>query len=90
MEKLMPLDLLSSIKNAKSSVAVEKLFEVVRKTVTGDEAENLNDSPLHSVTLNELRSDSVQNSTGAQKDLIRKNFPAEKKGYLMVPKVIED
>ncbi len=37
-----------------------------------------------------LRKDVVAEATALEKDLIRKNFPGEKNGYLVVPRVIED
>ena len=39
MSKIMPLDLLSSIKGARSSEAVEELFNVIRKAVPTNESE---------------------------------------------------
>jgi Asp-tRNA(Asn)/Glu-tRNA(Gln) amidotransferase C subunit len=42
------------------------------------------------VSIDALRSDEVENCPEAQKEVIRGNFPGERNGYLVVPKVIED
>lgn len=42
------------------------------------------------VSPGDLREDVVAESTPQEKELIRKNFPGEKNGYLVVPRVIED
>ena len=92
MEKIMPLELLASIKGATSSEAVDELFDVIRKAVP--EEDTASGTPkvrtAGGISLDELRSDEVVESSVNERELIRKNFPSEKSGYLVVPKVIED
>ncbi len=87
----MPLDLLSSIKGASSSAAVNELFKVIQQAIPAEDGtallESGDDAP---VSLDELRSDEIVRSTQTEKEIIRQNFPGEKNGYLVVPKVIED
>jgi Asp-tRNA(Asn)/Glu-tRNA(Gln) amidotransferase C subunit len=90
MEKIMPLDLLSSIKGARSSEAVDQLFEVIRNAAPGDRGSLADEPDVHVVSIDALRSDEVENCPEAQKEVIRGNFPGERNGYLVVPKVIED
>lgn len=89
MSKLMTVDILSSIKGAKPSEAVNKLFDVIKN------ADASNDNTFNSVfanpvSLNDLRDDIVIHCSKAEKQIIKENFPKEKKGYLVVSKVIED
>lgn len=87
----MTLDVLSSIKGAKASEAVNELFKVIKNARTGEEGDNLLDSNISNVaSLEDLRSDNVINSTEEEKKLIKDNFPKEKGGYLVVQKVIEE
>ena len=90
MSKIMPLELLSSIKGAQSSEAVNELFNVIRQAVPETIAADPSLMEEQTVSLDALRSDLVIESSEAEKEIIRKNFPGEKKGYLVVPKVIED
>lgn len=90
MEKTMPLDLLSSIKGAESSEAVNELFNVIRKAIPENQGRGRIDMDLSALSINELRSDEVLGCEEDQKDLIRKNFPEEKNGFLVVPKVFEE
>jgi Asp-tRNA(Asn)/Glu-tRNA(Gln) amidotransferase C subunit len=92
MGKIMPLELLSSIKGAKPSDAVSELFKVIKKASTENEEESLGKQFVNSVgvTMDSLRCDTVKNCPDQEKELIKKNFPKEKNGYLVVPKVIED
>jgi len=90
MEKTMPLDLLSSIKGAQSSEAVNKLFDVIKGAVPDNHTEASYDMDEHAVSIHDLRSDEPASCDADQKELIRKNFPAEKNGYLVVPKVMEE
>lgn len=90
MEKTMPLDLLSSIKGARSSEAVEKLFNVIKKAVPDNQGLAPLDISDNCVPISELRSDEIKNCDEAQKEVIRRNFPEEKDGFLVVPKVIEE
>ena len=88
----MPLELLSSIKGASSSEAVSELFNVIKKAVPNDdEGEPLFESGIDKVvSVDSLRGDVPEKCPDSEKQLIRQNFPKEKKGYLVVPKVIED
>ena len=88
MSKIMTVDVLSSIKGAKPSEAVNKLFEVIKNAnPTNNNAFN----PVNNncVTLSDLRDDVVIESSETEKQIIRENFPKEKDGYLVVTKVIE-
>lgn len=87
----MPLDLLSSIKGAGSSEAVNELFEVIKRAVPENIGDHEHDTGFGDVVpLDSLRSDEVASCPETEKSLIRKNFPEEKNGFLVVPKVIED
>lgn len=91
MSKIMTLEVLSSIKGAESSEVVDELFRVIRNAVPFREKSNmLNTTIINSVTFDDLRPDTVEDSSDLEKKLIRENFPNEKNGYLVVPKVIED
>lgn len=90
-DKIMPLELLSSIKGARESEAVAGLFRVIQNA--GEEDSAVDPSSAESpetVSLETLRSDEVRSCPEEIKEIIRANFPAEKNGYLVVPKVIED
>lgn len=86
----MPLDLLSSIKGASSSEAVSELFKVIKRAVPEKQGEGKFDMHNVAVPISELRSDEIERSDKIERELIRKNFPQEKNGYLIVPKVIEE
>jgi Asp-tRNA(Asn)/Glu-tRNA(Gln) amidotransferase C subunit len=87
----MTLDVLSSIKGAKASDAVNELFKVIKNAHSGEEEESLLDEKISNVVnLEDLREDKVINSTDEEKALIKENFPKEKNGYLLVQKVIEE
>jgi Asp-tRNA(Asn)/Glu-tRNA(Gln) amidotransferase C subunit len=87
----MTLDILSSIKGAKASEAVNELFKVIKNAHSEGEGDNLLDSSIsNTVNLEDLRDDNVINSTEEERTLIKENFPKEKKGYLVVQKVIEE
>lgn len=90
MDKLMPLDILSSIKGAKSSDAVNKLFDVIKDAHSSSENDiiDMRDSDISS--LDDLRDDSIIDSTSNERKIIKENFPKEKNGYLVVKKVIEE
>ncbi|MGW8314839.1 MAG: hypothetical protein ACWGNV_04505 [Bacteroidales bacterium] len=101
MEKIMPLELLASIKGATSSKDVDALFGIIKKAVSegklSDGTEESGTSGAGSagmsgtvVSPGDLREDVVAEATAMEKELIRKNFPGEKNGYLVVPRVIED
>ncbi len=84
----MTVDVLSSIKGAQPSEAVNKLFDVIKNA----QATNKNsfNNYNNSVSLNDLRDDVVIESSALEKQIIIENFPKEKKGYLVVSKVIEE
>ncbi|MCB4809567.1 hypothetical protein LG651_15030 [Tamlana sp. 62-3] len=88
MSKLMTVDILSSIKGAKPSEAVNKLFDDIKSAdINGEASINLN---KNSVSLQDLRDDVVIESSALEKQIIIENFPKEKNGYLVVSKVIEE
>ena len=83
----MTVDVLSSIKGAKPSEAVNKLFDVIKN------AQPINKSSFNhnnAVSLNDLRDDVVIESSAIEKQIIIENFPKKKNGYLVVSKVIEE
>lgn len=83
----MTVDILSSIKGAQPSEAVNKLFDVIKNAnPTNNNAFNTNNN---AVSLNNLRDDIVIESSETEKQIIKENFPKEKDGYLVVTKVIE-
>ena len=88
MSKIMTVDILSSIKGAQPSEAVNKLFDVIKNAqpTNNNSFNNYNNS----VSLNDLRDDVVIESSALEKQIIIENFPKEKKGYLVVSKVIEE
>ncbi len=87
MGKEMTLDVLSSIKGATASKVVEDLFEVIKK---GHVDGGTNEVHQQAVAIDDLRPDEVINSTATERNLIIDNFPKEKNGFLVVPKVIEE
>ncbi len=89
MGKIMTVDVLSSIKGAKPSEAVNKLFEAIKnaQSTNNNSSNNVNNN---FVCLNDLREDVVNESSAIEKKIIIENFPKEKNGYLVVSKVIED
>lgn len=84
----MTVDILSSIKGAEPSEAVNKLFEVIKKANTTGNTSFKNNN--NAVSLESLRDDIVKDSIAEEKDIIIENFPKEKNGYLVVSKVIEE
>lgn len=87
---MMTLEVLSSIKGAESSAAVDALFDVIKQGKSTNDF-NLNKSMLQrAVALDSLRDDEVIESSELEKSIIRSNFPIEKNGYLVVSKVMED
>lgn len=88
MSKMMTVDVLSSIKGAQPSEAVNKLFEVIKNA----NPSNTNTFNTHNngVSIEELRDDIVIESSAAEKQIILENFPKSKNGYLLVSKVIEE
>ncbi|MEP3837914.1 MAG: hypothetical protein ABJM36_09710 [Algibacter sp.] len=88
MSKIMTVDVLSSIKGAQPSEAVNKLFEVIKNANTSNN--NATNNHNNAVSLNDLRDDEVMHSSAIEKQIIIENFPKEKNGYLVVSKVIEE
>ena len=85
----MTVDVLSSIKGAQPSEAVNKLFEVIKNAQpTNNNSFNINHNS--SVSLNDLRDDVVIESSSLEKQLIMENLKKKKNGYLVVSKVIEE
>lgn len=87
MSKMMTVDILSSIKGAKPSESVNKLFDVIKN------ANINNNNTIHNVnavSIDDLREDVVIHSSEIEKQIIKENFPKEKNGYLVVAKVIEE
>lgn len=89
MSKIMTVDVLSSIKGAQPSEAVNKLFEVIKNANTSN-TNFQNNKHNNAVSLDGLRDDIVVDSSEMEKQIIKENFPKEKNGYLVVSKVIEE
>ncbi|WP_203226866.1 Asp-tRNA(Asn)/Glu-tRNA(Gln) amidotransferase subunit GatC [Confluentibacter flavum] len=89
MSKIMTVDVLSSIKGAQPSEAVNKLFDVI-KNAQPTNNNSFNNNRNNYVSLNDLRDDVVIESSAIEKQIIIENFPKEKGGYLVVSKVIEE
>ena len=89
MSKIMTVDILSSIKGAKPSEAVNQLFDVIKNAhpTNNNSFNNVNNN---AISVSELRDDVVVESSAIEKQIIKENFPREKDGYLVVSKVIED
>lgn len=90
MTKIMTVDILSSIKGAEPSEAVDKLFDVIKNALPTNNNSFNNNVNSNSLSLNDLRDDIVIKSSITEREIIRENFPKEKNGYLVVSKVIED
>lgn len=86
----MPLDLLSGIKGAASAEAVNELFNIIKRSAPCNDENHLPGAGINSVFLDDLRDDEIIRCPEAETELIKKNFPREKNGFLVVPKVIED
>lgn len=89
MNRIMPLDALSSIKEAKPSKAVEELFEKVKSAINEIE-ENATSSYTLTIDVEVLREDVVKECDKDVIMIIRQNFPMQKAGYLVVPRVIDE
>lgn len=85
----MTVDVLSSIKDAKPSETVSKLFDVI-KSANNISANFHIKNQQNAVTIEYLRKDVVVESSEIEKKIIIDNFPKEKNGYLLVSKVIEE
>jgi Asp-tRNA(Asn)/Glu-tRNA(Gln) amidotransferase C subunit len=99
MSELTPLENLTNIKDAAASESVGQLFEIVRAAVStqnvmdyaADSAQNKIDFILdNAVPVNELRDDTVIESSETERQIIIDNFPLSKNNHLVVPKVIEE
>lgn len=88
MGKLMTLDILSSIKGAEASEAVDNLFEIIKKANPMANSEQA--LVQAEVTLDGLREDEVFASSETERNIIVENFPKSKNNYLVVSKVIEE
>tara|TARA_B110000208_G_scaffold27786_1_gene36366 strand:- start:39 stop:341 length:303 start_codon:yes stop_codon:yes gene_type:complete len=88
MSEIMTVDILSSIKGAKPSESVHKLFDVIKNANQNNNT--LNTVNYNSVSLDDLREDVVMESSSLEKEIIIENFPKEKNRFLVVAKVIED
>lgn len=88
MSKIMTVDVLSSIKDAKPSESVNQLFDVIKNasTATTNSTNNLQTI----VSLDDLREDEIIHSSETEKQLIIENFPKQKNRYLVVAKIIEE
>ncbi|MCG1035847.1 hypothetical protein [Polaribacter sargassicola] len=89
MSKMMTVDVLSSIKGAKESETVSKLFDVIKNANTSNN-NSFNINHKNAVSLDDLREDVVVDSPQIEKDIIKENFPKQKNGFLVVSKVIEE
>lgn len=85
--KMMTLEVLSSIKGATESEAVTELFQRIKEAQTQGAVKN---TTPQGVNLESLREDHVEPSSETERNIIKANFPQEKNGYLVVPKVIEE
>ena len=88
MSKVMSLELLSSIKGAKSSKVINKLFEVIKDAHPSSKKRVGKYNKV--VSINELRDDIVEESSKEEKQIIKKNFPKSKNGLLVVKRVVEE
>ncbi len=88
MSKMMTLEVLSSIKGATSSEAVDELFKNIKNAHLEAERNDLLANNV--VSLDDLREDTVIESSEVERNIIKENFPQEKNGYLVVSKVIEN
>ena len=89
MSKIMTVDILSSIKGAQPSEAVNKLFEEIKLAHPSND-NSLSNVNTNSVSISDLREDVIIESSALEKEIIIQNFPKRKDGYLVVSKVIED
>lgn len=86
----MTLEVLSSIKGATSSKAVDELFKNIKNAHLSDNENNLLVKHTKVVSLIDLREDVVIASSETERSIIKGNFPKQKNGYLVVSKVIEN
>lgn len=84
----MTVDVLSSIKGAKPSESVNKLFDAIKNAHPADN-NSLNTVHHNAVSVADLRADVVVKSSETERNIILENFPNKKNGFLVVAKVIE-
>lgn len=84
----MTVDVLSSIKGAVPSEAVNRLFETIKTANISNNTFNTN--VKNTLSLEQLRDDIIIESSALEKQIIVENFPEQKNGYLVVSKVIEE
>jgi Asp-tRNA(Asn)/Glu-tRNA(Gln) amidotransferase C subunit len=90
MEKIMSLELLSSIKGAGQSDAINQLFRVIGKAFPENENTGIqNEFDDNVILLENLRNDEIVECDERSRELIVGNFPKEKNGFLVVSRVIE-
>lgn len=86
----MTLELLSSIKGAKPSPAVDELFMIIKGAShvaeQNDRKVDVHDKHL---SVQDLRDDVVIESPMVEREFIIENFPVRKNEFLVVSKVIE-
>ena len=91
MDELTSLEMLSNIKGATSSEAIEQFFETLRNAATEKNKADLIDLLSgNAISSEELREDVAVETSAIEKQLIIDNFPKQKDNYLVVPKVIEE
>lgn len=88
MSKIMTVDVLSSIKNAKPSKSVNELFDSIKNASTKNT--NKNNSLNTIVSINDLREDVIISNSEIEKQIIIDNFPKQKNRFLVVSKIIEE
>lgn len=89
MSKMMTLEVLSSIKGAKESDAVNALFDAIKNAQLPDN-NNQKQASTNFVSIDDLREDKIVKNSEKERELIIKNFPKQKNDYLVVLKVVED
>ena len=82
----MTVDILSSIKGAQPSEAVNKLFDVIKNAPLTNN-NSLNNVNYNCLSISDLREDVVIESSAIEKQIIIRKFPKQKKGYLVVLKL---
>jgi len=90
MSKIMPLDILSSIKGATPADAVEELFLKVKNAVNEFDENAVYENYAKIIEFDVLREDTVKKCEEDEIEIIRQNFPLQKDGYLVVPRIIEE
>ena len=88
MSKIMTVDVLSSIKDAKPSESVNQLFDSIKNATTKNESKTNTLNVV--VSINDLREDVIVSSSEIEKQIIIDNFPKQKKRFLVVSKIIEE